>query len=113
MADLYNNLFGKEHIKDGDVIGMAEHGRQGGVSTGQGFKFTQEVDETVIIDEASATVTYICKAIPGSNTTPGKADARWKIKKIDSTSNPTAIGYADGNTNYDNVYDDRASLTYS
>lgn len=38
ITDLYKLLFGKEHIQDGTVIDMAEHGRVGGVSTGQGFK---------------------------------------------------------------------------
>lgn len=113
LPSLYRLLFGKDHIQDGDVISLSEHGRAGGVSTGQGFKFSREVDETQIIDEASETVTYIGWAIPGSNTTDGKADARWKIKKIDETTNPTVIGYADGNDNYDNVWDDRASLSYS
>ena len=38
LTDLYKALFGKEHIKDGDVISMSEHGRVGGVSTGEGYK---------------------------------------------------------------------------
>ena len=113
ITDIYLRLFGKEHIQDGDVIEMAEHGRAGGFSTGQGFKFTSGIDETVIIDEASATVTYIGKAIPGSDTTQHKSEAIWKIKKIDSTSNPTLIVYADGNSDYDNIWDNRALLTYS
>lgn len=39
LSDLYMNLFGKGAITDGSVIDMAEHGRVGGVSTGQGFKY--------------------------------------------------------------------------
>lgn len=114
LTDLYHLLFGKEHLQDGDVISLAEHGRAGGVSTGQGFKFTAKVEETSLIDKASATVTYIGWASPGSDTTPGKADARWKIKKIDTTTETDqSIVWCDGNTNYDNVWDNRASLSYS
>ncbi len=43
-TDKYTQLFGKDHIKDGDVIGYSEHGRVGGLSTGQGFKFTSAVN---------------------------------------------------------------------
>lgn len=113
LIAIYRSLFGYDHLQDGTVIDLAEHGRAGGVSAGQGFKFSREVDETQIIDEASATVTYIGWSIPGSNTVDGKADARWKIKKVDETTNPTTVGYADGNDNYDNIWDDRASLSYT
>ena len=60
------------------------------------------------IDEASATVTYIGSADPGSAT----SGALWQVKKIDS-NNPTSITFADGNALFDNIWDDRASLTYS
>lgn len=39
LEDIYGQLFGKSAIQDGDVISMAEHGRVGGLSTGQGFKY--------------------------------------------------------------------------
>lgn len=113
LLDTYRKLFGKDHLKDGSVIELAEHGRAGGLSSGQGYKFTKTVDETKIIDKASDTVTYIGCAIAGSNTAPNTADARWKIKKIDSTSNPTIVVWADGDTEYDNIFDNRASLSYS
>ena len=38
ISDLYQDLFGKGAIQDGDVIEMAEHQRVGGLSTGQGYK---------------------------------------------------------------------------
>lgn len=38
VTDLYTNLFGRTHIANGDVISMSEHGRVGGLSTGQPFK---------------------------------------------------------------------------
>lgn len=65
-------------------------------------------DETLRMDEASATVTYVGTAAAGSS----EASAVWQIKKIDST-NPLSIRWADGNGNYDNVWTNRASLSYS
>ena len=46
ITDVYQLLFGKNHVKDGDVISMSEHGRVGGVSTGQPFKFVSLIDGT-------------------------------------------------------------------
>lgn len=43
ITDLYQQLFGKGAIQDGTVIDMAEHGRVGGVSTGQGFKYVSDI----------------------------------------------------------------------
>jgi hypothetical protein len=60
------------------------------------------------IDEASATITYIGYAQDGSSI----ADAVWSIKRID-TSSGTTIEWADGNNNFDNVWDNRAALTYN
>lgn len=44
IIDVYRGLFGRKGIEDGNVIDMAEHGRVGGVSTGQPFKFTVPID---------------------------------------------------------------------
>ena len=63
---------------------------------------------TTRIDEASGTVTYIGTANPGTATSA----ASWQIKKIDST-NPTSILFADGDSSFNNVWNDRASLSYS
>lgn len=109
ITDLYIQLFGKTHIKDGDVISMAEHGRAGGLSTGQGFKHTKNVEELTYIDAASSTVTYLGYAKSGTAT----SGAGWQIKKVMTSGNVTSIAYADGDDNYDNVWDNRASLTYS
>ena len=65
---------------------------------------------TLIDKEATtASIIYVGKAVPGTATSA----ASWQIQKIDkSTSNITVL-LADGNTNYDNVWDNRASLSYS
>ena len=60
------------------------------------------------IDEATSTVTYIGKATPGTATSV----SLWQIQKIDTTTG-TVITWADGNGNFDNVWDNRASLSYS
>lgn len=44
ITDLYRQLFGRKGIEDGNVIEMAEHGRVGGVSTGQPFKYVAPID---------------------------------------------------------------------
>lgn len=67
------------------------------------------VDYKQYVDVVSASVTYIGFADPGSND----ASAVWKIKKIITTGEDIEIVWADGNTNFDNVWNDRASLTYS
>jgi hypothetical protein len=63
------------------------------------------------IDEASATITYIGKAVPAGTAVP-TSDPLWQITKIDETSG-TVITYADGDLLFDNVFDDRAGLTYA
>ncbi len=65
-------------------------------------------DEATRLDEASATVTYVGKAPAGT----ADATAGWKIFKMDTTSG-LSITWADGNGNYDNVWNNRASLSYS
>lgn len=63
---------------------------------------------TLLLDEASATVSYIGEAAPASSTSASV----WRIRKLDTTSG-VALLYADGNTQFDNVWDNRASLTYT
>ena len=60
------------------------------------------------IDEATSTVTYIGKATPGTATSV----SLWQIQKIDTTTG-TVITWADGNGDFDNIWDNRATLTYS
>ena len=67
------------------------------------------MDYAKIVDEASATVTYIGKAEPGS----AEGSAVWQIKKIEIIGTETIFTWADGNVSFDNVWNDRASLTYN
>jgi len=64
---------------------------------------------TLQMDEAGSGITYIGEAAIGSNT----ASAVWRIKKLDESGNPELIiKWADGNSNFDNIWDNRTSLTY-
>lgn len=60
------------------------------------------------IDEASSTVTYIGKAPVGSDG----ALAVWQISRFTEDGTVTVCEFADGNARFDNVWDDRASLSY-
>jgi hypothetical protein len=83
----------------------------GTVTATVSFPATQQTLEqalAILIDEASATVLYIGEAAPGSP----QGDALWRIKKIDTTSG-MVLTWADGNTNFDNVWTGRAGLSYS
>lgn len=61
------------------------------------------------VDEPNAATTYVGQA--ATNSAVG--DPVWKIKRILISGTETIIEWADGNSNFDNVWNNRASLTYS
>lgn len=64
------------------------------------------------LDDVSTTnVTYVGKAAIGSAV----GSAVWQVMKIDESGTPITlvITYADGNQNFDNIFSNRTSLTYS
>ena len=61
------------------------------------------------IDQASATVTYIGQAAPGTATSA----AGWRIQRMSVSGTITTFEYADGDLSFNNIWDNRASLTYS
>lgn len=73
-----------------------------------GAALVADLNEASIIDSTTtAGTTYFCYAVPGTLSSA----ASWKISKtVDATGVKT---WADGNANYDNVADNRASLSYS
>ena len=87
------------------------------------MKPAQEIDlltkiadyhEQIITDEASTTVTYVGYAQSGVATSA----ASWMIKKITMASATTphgviTIAYAGSYNSKTNVWDDRASLSYT
>jgi hypothetical protein len=65
---------------------------------------------TLLLDEISATVSYVGEALPGSL----QGDAVWRIKKLDEGGTPELqVEWADGTSDFDKVWDDRATYTYS
>ena len=55
-------------------------------------------------------VTYIGESLPGT----ADSASLWRIKKVDETSTPDiTITWAGGDENFDKVWDDRVSLSYS
>lgn len=64
-------------------------------------------ETTLRWDTSGGSVIYVGQATPGASN----ADASWQIIKFDTSAGSGK--YADGNTNFDNVWDNRASLTYS
>ena len=107
INDLYRVLFGRSGTERGTDIDMSEHGRAGGISTGQPYKFVGDVNEAIKITESGAT-TYIAFAAPGTS----QSSANWKAMKLDD-SDGLLITYADGNAEFDNVASNLASLSYS
>lgn len=86
------------------IVGVPVH------VVGDSDKYVQLVDFLAQqVDEASATVTYRGWAAPGTATSA----ASWRIQKISVSGTVTSITWADGNINMDNIFDNRATLSYS
>ena len=66
-------------------------------------EYALQVDDTT-----TESVTYVGEANAGSDT----SDSVWKVKKIDETTG-VIVTWADGDTNFDNIWDNFATLTYS
>lgn len=67
-------------------------------------------DLAVRMDELTTPdITYVGKARPGEAV----GDAVWQILKMDDSGDGLVITWADGDTSFDNVWDDRATLTYA
>ena len=61
------------------------------------------------IDEPNSSLNYFGKAVIASVDSA----AVWQIKRLTVSGNVTTIEWADGNEDFDNVWDDRTILTYS
>ena len=59
--------------------------------------------------DSVGTTTYLGYAQAGTTTSAGT----WAIKRIIETGQDVSITWADGNKDYDNIWDDRLTLTYS
>jgi len=60
--------------------------------------------------DGSDNIEYVGLAEAGTQT----SEAKWQIKKlVYSGGNLVQVLFADGDTNFDNIWDNRASLSYS
>jgi len=81
----------------------------GGGGGGSVTVSSESTNYTLRKDDTSTTsVTYLGEAAIGSATSA----AVWRVRKIDKTSD-MVITWADGDDLFDNVWDDRVSLTYN
>jgi len=65
---------------------------------------------TTAIEYSGDNAIYVGEAEPGS----AKSAAAWRIKKITySGSNPTDIQWAEGNGNFNKIWNNRAGYSYS
>lgn len=60
-------------------------------------------------DDTGTGTIYQGWAAPGTATSA----ASWRIRKVVETSSDFSMTMADGNSNFDNIWDNRASLSYS
>lgn len=92
-GDITGTTSGDKYALDVNVVSNAE----------------SNCDLVARIDDASATVTYKGWAQPGSS--PG--DSVWRIARFTISGTQVIEELADGNRNFDNEWDNRASLSYS
>lgn len=74
--------------------------------TGGSLATTSSSPESIRIDD-TGTYTYFGYAEIGSSD----GSPIWKISRL-TQANPQSLLWADGNANYDNVWSNRASLSY-
>ncbi len=96
-----------------DIITKVTHGGNLITATGDvnvtNTVTTQTINYSIRIDDVSELdTTYIGKADIGSSTSASV----WQIHKVDETSGNIFL-WADGNDNFDNIWDNRTSLTYN
>jgi hypothetical protein len=64
---------------------------------------------TTRLDEPSATITYVGKAVAGTSA----GAASWQISRLTVSGTELIMEYADGDMLYNNIWNNRASLSYS
>lgn len=93
-----------------DSIRVGDGSNLAAVTTANRLKVeSEEVQLSKRVDEASATVTYVGAAAAGAS----ESDAVWQISRLTTSGSVLTVQWADGNTNFDNNWANRASLTYS
>jgi len=70
---------------------------------------TIQAPRAIYVDQLSDGTAYIGIAKPGASG----ASAIWQIRKLVNSGTVTQILWADGNEKFDNVWNNRTSLSYS
>lgn len=78
------------------------------ISAIQGISGSAQYYAVIADNKTTGGVVYVGYADPGTSTSA----ASWRIKKVDISNYPI-ITWADGDSDFDNVFDDRESLIYS
>jgi len=68
-----------------------------------------DTKEITIVDTGSSPTEYYGFAVPGTATSA----ASWRIQRKSVSGSVTSYLYADGDADYDNIWDNRAALSYS
>jgi hypothetical protein len=79
------------------------------IASDQSAISVSEASYKTAIDEASASVTYVGRAVAGTATSA----ASWQVSKFTLTGAVLVQETADGDFLFNNIWDNRASLTYS
>lgn len=87
------------------IDNVPEHAFRTQLPAGGGGSASYDVEAAY--DSSNLNLMYTGTAVTGSAT----SSAVWRISRFNMASNN--LQYADGNQNYDNVWDDRESLSYS
>lgn len=110
VAESLQKLFHKSRDDKYDILAFMMIGEDG--STARRLKVSN--DGTLTLGDyalqiaIAGNVYYIGEAAPGSAT----SGAVWRVRKLDKSSG-VDLKWADGNANFDNVWDNYSSLSYS
>ena len=80
----------------------------GSGGTAGGTVTVTEERYTKLVDDVGQTL-YIGEADAGS----ARSAAVWRIRRVTESGQDVDIEWADGNTDFDNIWDDRTTYTYS
>lgn len=105
--ELYNHLLGPFKAET-EQQGDGSHRQVVSIGGGSVSISDSHADDIQMIDAADASTTYIGKAAPGTAT----SEALWQVKRIAVSGTVTSILWADSDSLYDNIWDNRAGLTY-
>jgi hypothetical protein len=92
--------------ENGNNINPATEEKQNSIIAALGGSVAYDI----LIDKTTTTdITYIGKAAIGTAT----SSALWQLSRLNKTSSITQVGWADSDEDFDNIWDNRVSLSYS